>query len=122
MDILSWQFYEKWFYDVGLSELSHYDCKIPKGRSLENNYPNISNPTTRIKYSLLENSDIKLIIYDLLGNIVKIFSNSKYQKAGFKSIKWSGTNELGAKTSSGGYFYALEAGIFYQTKKMILIK
>ena len=110
------------FYDVSLSELSLDNLDIPKEYSLGNNYPNPFNPTTQINYSLPKNSDIKLIIYDLLGNKVKTLLDDKYQSSGFKSIKWNGTNELGAKTSSGVYFYTLKAGSFYQTKKMILIK
>jgi len=110
------------FYDAELSELSNNDFKIPKEYSLENNYPNPFNPTTQINYSLPKNSDVKLIIYDLLGNKVKTLLDDEYHSAGFKTIKWNGTNELGVKTSSGVYFYALKAGSFYQTKKMILIK
>ncbi|MAJ33900.1 MAG: hypothetical protein CMF95_05115, partial [Candidatus Marinimicrobia bacterium] len=110
------------FYDVSLSELSLDNLDIPREYSLGNNYPNPFNPTTQINYSIPKNSDIKLIIYDLLGNKVKTLLDDKYQSAGFKNIKWNGTNELGAKTSSGIYFYTLKAGSFYQTKKMILIK
>ena len=109
-------------YDVSLSELSLDNLDIPKEYSLGNNYPNPFNPTTQINYSLPKNSDIKLIIYDLLGNKLKTLLDDKYQSAGFKNIKWNGTNELGAKTSSGVYFYALKSGRLYQTKKMILIK
>jgi hypothetical protein len=110
------------FYDVDLSELSLDNLKTPKEYNLGNNYPNPFNPTTRINYSLPKNSNIKLIIYDLLGNKVKTLLDDKYHSAGFSSIEWSGTNKFGAMASSGVYFYTLKAGSFYQTKKMILIK
>ena len=105
------------FYDVGLLRLSHDDLKIPKEYNLESNYSNTFNPATRINYLLPKNSDVKLIIYDLLGNKVWTLVDNKYQKVGFKSIKLNGTNKLGAKTSSGFYFYALKAGSFYQKKR-----
>ena len=110
------------YFNIELSEMSSDRFNIPLLYSLENNFPNPFNPTTRIDYSIPINSDIKLTIYDLLGNKVKTLIDNKYQSAGFKTIKWNGTNEFGAKTSSGVYFYALKAGNFYQTKKMILIK
>jgi flagellar hook assembly protein FlgD len=47
---------------------------------------------------------------------------SNQQDAGYKSIQWNATNNLGHPVSAGVYLYRIEAGDFSQTKKMILLK
>jgi flagellar hook assembly protein FlgD len=44
------------------------------------------------------------------------------QEAGSQNVQWDGTNDVGAKVSSGIYIYRLEANDFVQAKKMILMK
>lgn|GEM_PF-5237812 len=97
------------------------NMKIPNSYSLSQNYPNPFNPTTSIEYGLPEQSDVKLIIYDIKGNTVKqwIYPN---QNAGYYSVIWDGTNNLGNQVSTGIYFYRILAGGFTQTKKMVFMK
>jgi len=95
--------------------------KIPNSYSLSQNYPNPFNPTTAIEYALPEQSNVKLIIYDIKGNTVKHW-NYINQNAGYYSVIWNGTNSSGSQVSTGIYFYRIIAGDFTQTKKMVFMK
>ena len=90
--------------------------KNPEHYQLKQNYPNSFNPSTAISYSLPTASNIKLIIYNTLGQTIKTLV-SEYKTAGTYSINFN-TSTL----PSGIYFYKLEAGQFSQVKKMILLK
>ena len=94
---------------------------LPKGFLLEQNFPNPFNPFTTLRYDLPENAFAKITIHDMMGGEVKTLANS-LQAAGYKSIQWNATNNLGQPVSGGIYLYSIEAGDFRQTKKMILLK
>ena len=94
---------------------------IPKVYALRQNYPNPFNPTTQIKYDLPEDALVTINIYDLMGRSIKSLVNSN-QSAGYRSIQWNATNNLGEPVSAGMYIYMIQAGEFRQTKKMVLLK
>jgi hypothetical protein len=89
---------------------------IPDVYALEQNYPNPFNPTTVIEYSLPKAENVKLVIYNMLGEQVDLLVND-YQQAGKYKFNFDASNK-----SSGIYFYSLNAGSFSETKKMILLK
>ncbi len=96
--------------------------EIPTSFALQQNYPNPFNPSTIIQYSIKEPSNVKLTIYNILGQKVYTLVN-KQQNAGTYSVQWNAKNEYGTKVSTGIYFYRLEAGNqFVKIKKMILLK
>ena len=95
--------------------------EIPTSFVLYNNYPNPFNPSTTIDYDIASDQFVSIIIYDVIGRIVDILSN-QYQKAGFKSIQWNGTDLNDKPVPGGMYIYSIQAGNFRQTKKMILLK
>jgi flagellar hook assembly protein FlgD len=64
---------------------------------------------------------VNITIYDTMGRIVRTLENSK-QAAGFKSIQWNATNDVGQTVSTGLYIYTIHSRDFRQTKKMILLK
>jgi len=94
---------------------------FPNHFHLYHNYPNPFNPVTTISYNLSEDVLVNISIYNLIGKKVNTLINSQ-QTAGYKSVRWDGTNEKGLPVSSGIYLYILDAGYFRQTKKMILFK
>ena len=94
---------------------------IPGTFALHHNYPNPFNPITIIQYDIPVESDVHLVIYDILGKQVKTLVNG-YQTAGYKSMKWNGTNDQGRMVSAGMYFYHLQSGKFSKVRKMILLK
>ncbi|KUG26882.1 hypothetical protein ASZ90_003271 [hydrocarbon metagenome] len=109
----------KWFgMVVGVDE--NLD-EVPVNFTLENNYPNPFNPSTVIKYSVPELSNVNLKIYNSLGQVVKTLVNTT-QAAGSYSLQWDGTSDIGVKVSSGIYIYRLTTDKFSASKKMMLLK
>ncbi len=95
--------------------------KIPRDFLLEQNYPNPFNPETNIRFNIPVATDVKLIIYNLRGQLIRKLISGQYP-AGDHTIKWNGTNDQGQKVGSGVYIYRLLAGTHSQTRKMLLIK
>ncbi len=89
---------------------------LPTEFALQQNYPNPFNPETNISFSLPAESDVSLVIYDILGSRVKTLINKKLI-AGNYSVKFNAGD-----LSSGIYFYHLSASDYSDIKKMILIK
>jgi endo-1,4-beta-xylanase len=89
---------------------------LPSSFELGQNYPNPFNPTTKINYSIVQTSEVKLTVYDILGREVRILVNN-VQSPGLYTVTFN-ANDL----ASGVYFYRLKAGNFYATKKLMLIK
>jgi hypothetical protein len=94
---------------------------IPESFFLIQNYPNPFNPETDIEYALPVDCQVKLTIYNLLGQKVKTLVNEP-QTAGYKTVHWNGRDEQGNLVSSGIYFYKLNAGDYTATKKMVMTK
>jgi hypothetical protein len=84
--------------------------------ALSQNYPNPFNPVTVINYQLPKTGNVKLSIYNALGQEVNILVN-KLQNAGNYKVEWDAR-----AFPSGVYLYRLEAGSFVSNKKMILLK
>jgi hypothetical protein len=96
--------------------ISTTGSSIPEGYSLEQNYPNPFNPSTKIGFSIPNNTFVRLSIFDIRGREVSVLLSSKL-KAGTYEYNWNAGN-----LSGGVYFYSLRAEGLIQTKKMILIK
>jgi len=94
---------------------------IPDVFAMHQNYPNPFNPVTQIRYDLPEDSYVSITIYDIMGRNIKSLVNTD-QTAGYRSIRWDATNDLGEPVSAGMYIYMIQAGEFRQTKKMVLLK
>lgn len=93
----------------------------PKEFQLAQNYPNPFNPTTRIRYQLPANAEVRLSIFNLLGQEIKTLVR-KEQKAGFYTVQWDGTNNDGVSVASGIYLYRIVAGKYHQVKRMVFLK
>lgn len=98
---------------IGIQQIS---SEIPNQFKLEQNYPNPFNPVTNIKYQIIKNSFVRLIIYDMLGKEIIMLVNQP-QTAGIYLVDWN-ANSL----PSGTYFYKLITDNYTETKKMILLK
>ncbi len=88
---------------------------------LSQNYPNPFNPSTEIRYRLTTASEVKLSIYNLLGQKILTLVDSG-KRAGIHSVEWNGRNRNGIRADSGVYFYKLEVNNSMQTRKMILLR
>ncbi|MFA6457103.1 MAG: choice-of-anchor D domain-containing protein, partial [Bacteroidota bacterium] len=89
---------------------------LPTIFSLSQNYPNPFNPSTVIEYGLPKDSQVRIIVFDILGRQIKTLVNE--EKAGGRYNVEFSANSL----SSGMYFYQMRAGLFVETKKLILLK
>jgi len=97
-------------------EEKNISSPFPQDFQLFQNYPNPFNPTTAIGYRLLAVSDVKLGIYNMLGQKVATLISGR-QKAGYHQVEWDAS-----RFSSGIYYYRIKAGEFQDVKKMILIR
>ncbi len=89
---------------------------IPINPILKQNFPNPFNPTTIIQFVLNKPSQIRLSVFNILGQEVSIVAKGQYSE-GNHSIIWDAS-----KFSSGIYFYSLEASNYRESKKMLLIR
>ena len=88
---------------------------------LGGNYPNPFNPETTISYSLKENQDVKIEIFNVKGQLVRTLVNQA-QTAGDHKVIWTGTDNNNRSVASGLYYYKMTAGKYSSSKKMILMK
>jgi hypothetical protein len=94
---------------------------LPKTYKVSQNYPNPFNPVTRIFYELPRVSEVRLVVYNTLGQRVRTLLNDRVE-AGRHWVEWNGLNESGQRVSSGIYIYRFEAGDYQRVMKMILMK
>ena len=93
------------------------DNLISNNFELYQNYPNPFNPETNISYNIRNKSNVKIIVYDIIGKEIETLVN-EIKQSGSYTIKFDAN-----KLSSGIYFYSLIIdGITAETKKMILIR
>ncbi len=99
----------------------HTDIFFPIGNILKQNYPNPFNLLTNIEYSLEKSSNVKINIYNSLGQKIKTLIK-EYQGQGNQRIQWNGKNEIGRLVSSGIYFYQFIVDDKVINRSMILLK
>ena len=97
------------------------EAALPNNFVLYPAYPNPFNPVTTIRYDLPVAADVKITVYNELGNVIMVLQDS-YESPGFKSIQWNGRNANGQQVGGGVYLYRIEAGDYQKTMKMILLK
>jgi len=98
----------------------------PQESRLFQNYPNPFNPETWIPFQLTEGAIVKISIYNSSGKLIKTldlgFRTSGYYLSKDRSAKWDGRDENGEESSSGVYFYTIQAGKYIENGKMILTR
>jgi len=104
-----------------ISSIDGITQAMPTKYALHQNFPNPFNPSTIIKYDLKAKTDVKLTIYNVLGQKVRTLVNTN-QAAGFKNIVWNGLNDVGEQVSTGIYIYRIEADGFVKSRKMVFMK
>ena len=91
------------------------DDVMPEEFSISKAYPNPFNPTVNIDFSIPEEADITIQIFDLLGR--NVFNHEQnFNTAGKYRFQWHGVNDLGTPIASGVYFVTIQhkANIFKQ--------
>lgn len=91
---------------------------VPYDYKLNQNYPNSFNPSTTISFSIPEEQNVSLVVYDVLGNeidpLIKEFLQPETYNFQFSILK--------AQLTNGIYFYTLKTNYFSQTNQMTLTK
>jgi YVTN family beta-propeller protein len=103
------------------TEFGPYSVAFRVTNALEQNMPNPFNPATTIKYSIAQDVDVSLVVYNVSGQRVRSLVDT-HQRADVYKVTWDGLNDQGQRVASGMYFYKLVAGKFVQTRKMVLLK
>jgi len=88
---------------------------------LHQNIPNPFNASTVIPFSLTSRAYVKLVIYDVTGNKVRVLVDG-VKETGDYNARWNGRDDSGKEVASGIYFCRYTTGNFTQTKKMVLLK
>ncbi len=94
---------------------------IPRDFLLAQNFPNPFNPETTIEYNLHINTKVRIVVYNILGEVV-IHLIDEIKPAGFYSVVWNGKDRSGKGVASGVYFYQMKTEGYNETKKMILLR
>lgn len=98
------------------TDVSTKTPEMPLVYNLNQNYPNPFNPTTNISYTLPQQSNVKLRIYNILGQLIEELVN-RNEGAGLHVVAFDAS-----RLATGVYFYKLEAGNYTNVKKMLLLK
>jgi hypothetical protein len=97
------------------------DTQIPGKFSLTQNYPNPFNPSTQVKITVIEQHNIQVAVYNILGKEIKSLLNENLP-TGEYAIQWYGKDNEGNDLSGGIYFIQMIAGDYQKTIKTILLK
>jgi len=101
---------------ISITGIEGDDKTIPESYILSRNFPNPFNPVTKIKYGLPQESEVKLFIYNMLGEKAAEIVN-EFQKAGRYEVEWNAVD-----FTSGIYFCSIKAGNFSAVQKLVLVK
>lgn len=94
---------------------------LPKSFTLQQNYPNPFNPSTTIDFAVPKNTDVKLTIYNSMGQPIRELVSESLQPGNY-SFLWNGTNDAGDAMGSGLYLARLQGNGVERTIRMLLMK
>lgn len=86
-----------------------------------NNYPNPFNPTTNIKFTIPERSEVRIKVYSSLGEEIITLLHETLER-GEHNIVWNGVNKNNITAPSGVYLILMEANNFHKTIKTVLLR
>jgi hypothetical protein len=98
---------------IGIKPIS---SEVPKHFDLKQNYPNPFNPSTNIEFDIAKALNVKLVIYNIMGQEVKTLANQNMTPGSYR------VDFNASELSSGTYLYRLTAGDYVKTNKMVVVK
>ena len=102
--------------------LEEFKKELPKVFSISQNYPNpfSSASITQLSYALPKDAEVKIEIYNLIGEHVKTLVNQTIE-AGIHTIMWDGRNDIGDAVPTGIYFLKFNGNGYKATRKLLVI-
>ncbi|MDR3625568.1 MAG: S8 family serine peptidase [Ignavibacteriaceae bacterium] len=94
---------------------------IPKEYYISQNYPNPFNPTTTIQYGVPAQTKANIVIYNILGQRIRVFELGEVKPGRYQMI-WDGRNNYGRTVASGVYIYRFESQKYSRALKMLFLK
>ena len=95
--------------------------RSPLTFALYQNYPNPFNPATKIGFDIPFRTHVSITVYDVLGRKLKTIVDEEKMEGRY-SVTWDGINDAGYAVAGGVYFCRIEAGVYVQVRKMMLLK
>ncbi len=105
-----------WYLNRIMLGLDDFNLALPAQFELFQNYPNPFNPVTRIKFSLPKAGQVKILIYNMLGQQVAVVWDN-FKPAGYHTLDFDA-----GSLASGMYFYRLQAQHYIAVRQMLLLK
>lgn len=112
----------KYHGTVEITVAANNESNFPVAAVLKPAYPNPFKNGTMINYIVNEKVEVKLSVIDLLGRTVKQFFDGQVHDAGYYSVKWDATNNLGYDLPRGIYLVILNTGKTINFKKLIVLR
>jgi hypothetical protein len=94
---------------------------LPTQFALEQNSPNPFNPSTTIRFAVVQGSPVRLMVYNTAGQLVRTLVD-RNMEAGAHQVVWNGSDESGRRVSSGVYLYRLTSAEGAMVRKMLLVR
>jgi len=94
---------------------------IPSVTELRGIFPNPFNPNTNLSYSLAEETNVSVRIFNSRGQLVRTL-NEGHVAIGHHSASWDGKDDNGRTQSTGVYFFRMQAGNKVFNRKAVLMK
>lgn len=104
------------YNELGVTGINEENNVIPVSYNLYQNYPNPFNPLTTIEYEIPKEEHVFLKVYNVLGSEVAELENT-IKSAGKYKINFNAEN-----LASGVYYYTIQAGEFFKSRKFVLLK
>ena len=109
---------------VGTERYARKNSEAPLQKyetTLRGNYPNPFDETTTLEYTLSQEREVTMQVYNVLGQRVETLVDAR-TSAGLHTVTWDGTNRYGDRVGSGVYFVRMEAGSTTETQKVVLVR
>ena len=106
--------------ETSVDSTSHNN-NLPTKYTLYHNYSNPFNPSTKIRFDVPRQSEVKIVIYNVLGQRIRTLIDRE-MAPGTCIEAWNGRDNNGIQVASGVYFYRMQAGRFLNTKKLLILR
>jgi len=94
----------------------------PEKFELRRNYPNPFNPETRIRFSVITPGKVKLVVYNVMGKMIRVLIDKEINRPFTEEVVWDGTDENGNNVTSGVYLCRLEQNQKARVQRMVLAR